>query len=115
MYKPDLKDLLLTELADQKPDIVLDVRNMRSNPKIGPAILSINSNLDGRIKPSSVLDISQLFTAGTSTDSEVLEVANNFLKNSVAGFTKYQALTVQPSWIKLYRGMVHNNNRYLSH
>jgi hypothetical protein len=95
MYLPDLEELSSTGLNTRVADIILNVRNMRSNPKIGPATLFVTSNLDGRIRPTSVLDTSELLTAGTDTNEEVLQLADRFLKDVVSGFTKYQTLTVQ--------------------
>lgn len=95
MYTPTLGELVNTSLAEKNSDIILDVRNMRSNPKIGPATLFVTSNLDGRIKPTAVLDTSKLLTVGTDTSEETLQLADGFLQDVVAGFTKYQTLTVQ--------------------
>ena len=95
LYKPGLHNFIRTDLNREKADIVLQVENMRANPKIGVANLSITSNLDGNIRPAKHIDISQLVTAGTSEDTEVLFVADNLLKDYVAGFTKYQVLTTQ--------------------
>ena len=95
MYKPDVKNLKSTSLYTDPSDVVLDTRNMRSNPKIGPSILSVVSNLDPNIKPAAVLDVSQLLTISTSTDIETLFVAEGYLREKVAGFTKYQTLSVQ--------------------
>jgi len=95
MYKPDFKNFEQTDYFSNPADITLATSNMRSNPKIGPATLSVISNLDPLIKPSSVLDITELLTLGTSTDEATLEVAQDYLKDKVAGFSKYQALSVQ--------------------
>lgn len=95
VYKPDAKNVIDTGLYTSTGDIKIDTVNLISNPKIGPASLSINTNLDTLIKPSKVLDISNLITATTETDFETLAVAENFLKDATAGFSKYQVLTVQ--------------------
>jgi hypothetical protein len=95
LYKPDSKNLQLTDFYSKAADIILATSNMRSNPKIGPATLSVVANLDPLIKPSSILDISELITLGTSTDEETLQVAQGILKEKVSGFSKYQALSVQ--------------------
>lgn len=94
MYKPHIKNVEDTDLYSET-EIKLSTTNMRANPKIGPATLSVVSNLDPRIKPSSVLDISELLTLGTDTPEETLQVAEGYLKEKIAGFSKYQALTVQ--------------------
>lgn len=95
MYQPTAKNVTGTDFYTSNGDIVLSTTNMRSNPKIGPATLKVHSNLDPRIIPTTVLDISNLLTVGTDTPQETLEVAEGILKNSVAGFTKYQTLNVQ--------------------
>ena len=95
MYVPSLDDVDKTDLANKAPDIVLSILNMRANPKLGPATLSITSILDGRIEPTSVLDISQLITVGVDLPEDTLQIAKEFLQDSVAGFSKYQVLTVQ--------------------
>lgn len=95
MYKPVAKNVEATGLFTGSGDIVLSTRNMRSNPKIGPATLSVVSNLDPDIRPASVLDISQLLTASTSADDRTLAVIKDYLRDKVAGFSKYQALSVQ--------------------
>lgn len=95
MYKPDAKNVSDTDMYTSLGDIKLATTNMRSNPKIGPATLSVVSNLDPRIKPSSILDISDLLTLGTNTPEQTLQVAEDYLKEKVAGFSKYQALAVQ--------------------
>lgn len=95
MYLPSLSEVALTTLESKASDIVLDITNMRANPKIGPATLFVTSNLDGRIRPTAILDTSKLVTVGVDVDEQTLQIANEFLKDTVAGFTKYQTLTVQ--------------------
>jgi len=95
MYKPEAKNVESTSLFDGEGNIKLKTNNMRSNPKIGPATLSVISNLDPNIKPATVLDISQLLTVGTNTDQKTLEVAEEYLFEKIAGFSKYQVLSVQ--------------------
>ena len=95
MYKPDDKNVRQTSFYSAAGDIQLATSNMRSNPKIGPATLSVVSNLDPHIKPTAILDISELLTLGTDTNEETLQVAEDYLKDKVSGFSKYQALSVQ--------------------
>ena len=95
MYRPTAENVAGTDFYTSGGDIVLSTTNMRSNPKIGPATLKVSSNLDPRIIPTSVLDISHLLTLGTDTSQDALEVAERILKNSVSGFSKYQTITVQ--------------------
>lgn len=95
MYKPDAKNVAATDFYSDAGSIKLATTNMRSNPKIGPATLSVVSNLDPRIKPSTVLDISNLLTIGTDASEVTLKVAENYLREKIAGFSKYQTLSVQ--------------------
>ena len=95
MYKPDAKNVKSTDLYSGKGEITLSTDNMKANPKLGPANLSVTSNLDPEIKPSTILDISELLTIGSIAGGEVLEVGEDYLRDSVAGFSKYQALAVQ--------------------
>ena len=95
LYKPNIGQLGITNLPDREPDIVLETVNMVSNPVLSLATINITSNLDGRIKPSSLLDTSKLITAGIGSDEETLQIVKSFIKKSVAGWTKYQTLAVQ--------------------
>lgn len=95
MYKPSSRNVQATDMYTSDGDILLSTSNMRANPRIGPATLSVVSNLDPRIIPTTILDVTNLLTMGTSTSEETLEVAEGILKNSVAGFTKYQTIQVQ--------------------
>ncbi len=95
MYLPSLDELVYTTLNRRYADVKLHVENMRSNPVIGVASLLITSNLDGGIKPTSVVDISDLVTHTVGTDEVTLQLASGFLQDNVDGFSKYQVLTVQ--------------------
>ena len=95
LYKPDYKNVGSTQLYSGAGDIKLATSNMRSNPVIGPAVLHANSNLDVNLKPGSVVDISELLTVGTNTDEITLQLAEDYLKEKVAGFTKYQVRSTQ--------------------
>lgn len=95
MYIPNHKNVADTDLHSSDGDIVLDSNNMRQNPKIGPAQLFVVSNLDPNIKPTTVLNISNLLTVDTASKETTLQVASDFLKGHVAGFAKYQTLTVK--------------------
>lgn len=94
MYLPDVDNVSHTDLATKDADVILDTNYMRANPKIGPATAAITSLLDTRIKPTSVLDLSQLLTVGVNATQDQLELAAGF-NNIVAGFQKYQAFAVQ--------------------
>lgn len=94
VYKPLPEQIDLTTLNTQ-PVLVLHTNNMRANPKIAPAQLQVVSNLDGNIQPGVLLDISQLLTAGTSTDETTLQLAAQFAQKSLSGYSRYQALTIQ--------------------
>ncbi len=95
MYKPDSKNVQATDFYSNAGDVHLTTTNMRSNPKIGAATLSVVSNLDPAIKPTSVLDITNVLALGTDSDEVTLQVAEDYLRDKVAGFSKYQALSVQ--------------------
>tara|TARA_R110000744_G_scaffold208461_13_gene327201 strand:+ start:3912 stop:4862 length:951 start_codon:yes stop_codon:yes gene_type:complete len=94
MYKPDISNVASTDLATRAPDVMLQTQAMRANPKIGIANATINSNLDPRIRPTSLIDISQLFTIEADADESTLQLANNFLKN-FSNYNKYQSFAVQ--------------------
>ena len=72
------------EAINRGTELKLNTDNMRSNPRIGPAVIDIQSNLDPRIKPSTILDISELLTAGTDVRLELLEVTGGMIKDVVA-------------------------------
>lgn len=95
MYKPNSGNVADTDLYTSEGDIKLSTTNMRANPKIGPATLSVVSNLDPRIQPATILDISELLTLGTDVSEETLQVAEKYLKEKISGFSKYQTLAVQ--------------------
>ncbi len=96
LYIAHEKDYTSTDfVATSTPTIKLNTSNMRSTPEISPGKLSFGSNLDPRIKPGSVLDISDLLTIDTNVTQSTLEVAENILKSQVAGFSRYQSLQVQ--------------------
>jgi len=94
MYCPDAGTVDKTNLAEQDA-IQLSTDMMRSNPVIGPAVLNITSNLDSRLKPGKVVDISQLLTIGTSESGINSEVADGFFKTGLSGFNHYFILAVQ--------------------
>jgi len=92
VYSPDLDEVKHTDLPDKDPDIVINIINMRANPKIGPGSLNITSNLDPRIKGGSILDIAKLFELniiGTNLQETSLRVSPDQLNNQL-GFSKYQ-------------------------
>lgn len=95
MYQVNPKNRSSTSLDEGEGDVILSTNNMRSNPKIGPSTISIHSNLDANIKPASVIDISNILTAGTSVSEGTLEVAAGIIKDSVAGYRKYQIYKIQ--------------------
>jgi len=97
MYRVHSNNRTITTLDEGTGEVQLSTDNMRSNPKIGPATIDIVSNLDSRIKPSVILDISNLLTAGTSVDKESLSVTEGIIKDVVAGYHKFQTFTVQHS------------------
>jgi hypothetical protein len=95
MYRPDINSIEDSGLDKKPADIVLQTSNLRSTPKVGPGNLQLVSNLDTRIKPTSILDSSELVTAATSDNLDTLQLANNFLKSPVSGFSKFQCVAVE--------------------
>ena len=95
MYKPDFKNLSDTDMYTSEGDVVLDTKNMRSNPKIGVATISVLSNLDPSIKATTILNTTKLITAGIEVDQVQLELNKDYLRDKVAGSSKYQTLSVQ--------------------
>lgn len=93
LHAPSLDTAQFTRLRDKVPDVVLHTNEMRSNPKIGMASASIESNLNPRIQPGTVLDLSQLVTIGVDADVRKLQVVDNFLSR-FSGYSKYQAFAV---------------------
>jgi hypothetical protein len=95
MYQPDIDNVDKTELATREADIVFHTRAMRSNPKIGLVTCKIHSNLDGRIKPSDLIDLSQLLTVSADeSDLFSLEAIKGYAKN-FSDNSKYQAFAIQ--------------------
>ncbi len=94
MRKPDYKSIPNSPLSSpSKDDIVLDVRNLRANPKLGSGDLQIDSNLDPRIVPSSVLDVTKLLTVQVNEDTETLQTAAGFISAAISGFPRYAVFT----------------------
>ena len=92
-YLPGLNQVPLTDL-DTREFITLDTNNMRANPKLSPAQLQINSNLDGSIVPTAIVDITQLLTAEIGTDEVTLQIADNFAQTAVSGYKRFQVIEV---------------------
>ena len=90
MYKPDSGES--TELDSKLPSIILQTDAMKSNPKIGIASASIVSNLDPRIGPTSIIDLSRLVTVSVDAPESTLRIADGYLKNF--SNTKFQVFTV---------------------
>ena len=95
LYKPNIGQLKWTNLEEKREEIVLETVNMVSNPVLSLSTINITSNLDGRIVPSSLLSTANLITAGVGSDEETIQITSGFIKNYVAGWTKYQAFAVQ--------------------
>ena len=96
MYYPDKGDIAKSTLDTKEPDIVLQTKAMKSNPLVGIASLSVNSNLDPRIKPTSVVDLSKLITISTGESEDTLELVDGYLK-SFSSYSKYQVFAVSHS------------------
>jgi hypothetical protein len=93
VYKPDLDNVGKTDLGSKEVHVLTN-NAMRSTPKIGMASALVVSNLDPRIKPSTVLDLSKLLTIAADAPEKDLELVDNYLKN-FSSYTKYQAFNVQ--------------------
>jgi hypothetical protein len=92
-YLPDFESLNNSLLrSDELVTIVLNSNNLRSNPKIGPANLQVESNLDTNLRPATVLDISKLITASADVSQDNLELASDLIRNVVSGFKRYICL-----------------------
>ena len=95
MYKAKFANAESTELFFSKDSIKLDTSNMRANPRLGAGQLDVTSNLDPRIKPAVVLDITDLVAVDIGEQQDTLELARNLVRKSIAGKSKYQASEVQ--------------------
>ena len=95
VYRPDYTNMKTTEFYEKEVAILLDTKNMRANPRLGPSTLSLVSNLDPRIVPSSILDVSDLLTAAPDVSEIALKLAKDLLKDKVAGFDRYRVVQVQ--------------------
>ena len=94
MRKPDHKSIPQSSISERtKDDIVLDVRNLRANPKLGSGKLLVDSNLDPRIRPSSVLDVTKLVTANVNEDAESLQTTQGYVEANISGFPRYAVFT----------------------
>jgi len=94
MYLPDKDNVQRTSLPDAEV-ITLQTDMMHSNPTIGPAVLNVTSNLDGRLRPGAVLDISQLLTVGSSIDEESAQLADGYFSEALTEFSRYQVIAIQ--------------------
>lgn len=74
--------------------LVLDSLNMRANPEIGVARLSIKSNLDPQITTTTMLDTSKLVTASLETSFNTLTVDTGHIHDLVSGWSLYDTLSV---------------------
>lgn len=95
MYKPTIDNVHLTDIPSSSGDVFLDTSNMRSNPKLGAARITATSNLDPNLKPTTVVNISNLLTASLEASPTAKEIAGDFVKMAVGGYPKYQILTTQ--------------------
>ena len=94
MYLPDLDNVDRTGISEAEV-VTLRTDMMQSNPSIGPAILNVTSNLDSRLRPGKVLDVSQLLTISAGADEQAAQLADGYFKTGLAGFSRYQVLAVQ--------------------
>ena len=93
-YLPHLNNVRFTELYTKESEFTLDTKAMRSNPKIGVARAIIDSNLEPRIGPTTVLDLSNLLTIGVEASDAELSLGKDYLKNFSA-YTKYVATFIE--------------------
>jgi hypothetical protein len=94
MYLPTADDIDLTDLGRTAGQVTISTSDMRSTPQITVSSLSVVSNLDPRIRPLTIIDISKLVTASTSLSGDELVHPPGYLKAHVAGFSHYQVLSV---------------------
>lgn len=110
-YVVDDSNFDATSLSEDTDSIVLNSKSMRSNPKLGPATLDINSNLDPRIQPLVKLNVSRLLTAELSGVTDLqLAVASRLVLDTVSGRSNYQVLSVNnkgSNWTKDWSTMAH--------
>jgi hypothetical protein len=118
VYKPDLNNVDRTDLGD-RPVIQLQTSAMRSNPKVGIASAAIDSNLDGRIRPGNVIDLSQLLTVGVSTSENAQQLVDNYLQN-FSRYSRYQAFAIQhkggnynKNWNTVVTGLSPTEGKYM--
>lgn len=95
VYKPNIRNVEGTDMYKSTGDIKLSTRDMMANPKIGPATLNIRANLNANIKPGVILDTSNLLYAAVDIDQATLEISEKFIKEKIAGFSKYLTLSVK--------------------
>jgi hypothetical protein len=95
LYRCQTSNFKTTSIEREEGTVKLSSDNMRANPKIGVANLSVVSNLDLNIKPGAVLDITNLVTASVDAPLDVLEIGLNLVQEGIAGFSKYQVHSVQ--------------------
>ena len=119
MYLPDDNNVSKTDLGTRDV-ITLNTRSMRSNPQIGMATCKINSNLDGRITPTTLIDLSKLLTVSTLESDEALSVTNG-LTETFSRNSRYQAFAVQhkgsnytEEWSTIISGLAPTKGKLLS-
>jgi len=95
VYKANFANVKNTDFYNAAGTVKLSTDNMRSNPKLGKGQISVVSNLDTNIKPSAILDITNLLTIGVDSHQSVLEQAKDFIAEKIGGNSLYLVSQVQ--------------------
>tara|TARA_R110000851_G_scaffold306289_1_gene464587 strand:+ start:81 stop:1034 length:954 start_codon:yes stop_codon:yes gene_type:complete len=94
MYQPTSENINQCDL-DTVEAVVIDSNNLGTAPRIGPGQLEITCNLDASIVPTVIVDISNIVSATPLASDNTLQVVKNYMKDAIAGYTRYQVITVQ--------------------
>lgn len=94
LYKPDIENVAKTDLTTKSEIVTLQTKAMRSNPKVGIATATIESNLDPSLSPTTTIDLSNLATVAVEASQQTLEMLDRYLKN-FSGYSRYQIFSTQ--------------------
>lgn len=94
LYKPDIDNVAKTDLSTKKDIVTLQTKAMRSNPRVGIATATIESNLDPSLNPTTTIDLSKLATIAVEASQGSLEMLDRYLKN-FSGYSRYQIFSTQ--------------------
>jgi hypothetical protein len=95
VYLPKASNVQVTDLFRGKANITLTVSQMKANPKVGQAEITITANLDVSILTGHYIDVSNLITGSIDIDLNTLATAQGLIKGTVAGFDRYLVLTAE--------------------